>query len=243
MNAPSQPVAQNAPASLPENGYKLDWKDIEIKLAGGRSVTLRRPTQDEILKRDGELQSEIPIGTDGSYALPDPTINEETDAKYFDLVKISDTGFADGRPLLEMQKAKIFNELYAREIYVDEDYVLGDEPIPVLEEIGKGVEPDHTIMHLMRVPAESEIKQYRRKSAGGELRPGKRGRQKFVTQSNLRTAMSFYASWMVGIEGATVAGESHEAANHAAFVDNVDPLIQRQVVNAVVEMFTAKLSD
>jgi hypothetical protein len=241
LDMPSQPDASQAPASSPSTDWKLDWSSQDIKLGQGRVATLRRPTTDEILQRDAELQSEIPIGRDGGYALPDPTVNEEVDAKYFDLVKVGVTGYDGDMP--EQHKATAFNGLYAREIYVDEEYKPGDDNIPVLEEIGTGAAADFTVLHLMRQPTEGEIKLYRRKSAQGEIKPGKRGRQKFVTQSNLRTAMSFYSQWLTSISGATVGGKEFSADDRPAFIAHVDPLIQRQVVNAVVEAFTAKLSD
>ena len=46
------------------------------------------------------------------------------------------------------------------------------------------------------------------------------------------------------ITGATVDGKTWaDEADKVAFIAHVDPLIQRQVVNAVVEAYTAKLSD
>lgn len=241
-----QPVAANAPASLPSSvetigAYKLDWAETEIDLGKGRKVSLRRPTHAEILARDGELQTEIPIGKDGGYALPDPTINEAIDARYFDLVKVAVTGYPGDVP--EQHKAAAFGGLYAREIYVDDDFDCDADRIMVLEEIGTGVNPDFTVAHIMRPPTEGELKLYRRKSAAGEIKPGKRGRQMFVTSSNLKTAMSFYAQWLISIEGATIGGRKTEGEPTAVLTAHVDPLIQRQVVNAVVEAYTAKLSD
>lgn len=221
--------------------FPLDWETTEIKLGKGRSATLRRPQPGEVLEREEALQTEIPVGRDGGYALPDPTVNEAVDAKYFDLVKVAVTGYDGEMP--EQHKAAAFNGLYIREIYVDEDFDISDTVVRVLEELGSGDEPDHTIVHLMRPPTESEIKLFRRKSSRGELKPGKRGRQKFVTSSNLKTAMGFYSQWLTGMEGATVQGQTFSEAERAAFVHHVDPLIQRQVVNAVVEAYTAKLSD
>lgn len=247
-----QPAA-DAPAALPsvtpgppKGGfanidYPLDWATTKVKLGKGRVAVLRRPTAEEILGREDELQTEIPIGRDGGYALPDPTVNEEIDARYFDLVKVEVTGYDGDVP--EQHKATAFNGLYAREIYVDEAFELTDETVPVLEEIGSGAEPDFTVVHVMRPPTEGEIKLYRRKSAKGELKPGKRGRQKFVTTSNLKTAMSFYSQWLIKVTGATIGGKTWTDDDRLAYIAHVDPLIQRQVVNAVVEAFTAKLSD
>ena len=241
-----QPVAANAPASLASvvvgrELYMLDWQQTEIALGKGRKLTLRRPTQAEILERDAELQTEIPIGKDGGYQLPDPTLNEAIDAKYFDLVKVGEEGYAGTIP--EQHKAAAFNGLYKREIYVDADFDFDTDKVLVLEEIGGGAEPDYTIAHVMRPPTEAELKLYRRKSSGGEIKPGKRGRQIFKTASNLKTAMSFYAQWLTRLEGAMVGGEDTQSLPLPVLTAHVDPLIQRQVVNAVVEAYTAQLSD
>ncbi len=236
-----QPGAVNAPASLPVGAYKLDWQETEIDFGKGRSHTLRRPTVEEVLDREKELQTEIPVGRDGSYQLPDPTANEANDAKLFDKIVIASAGYPGDVP--EQHKATAIAGLYQREIYVDEDHDLNQEEIPVLEEIGSGDEPDFTVLHLMRMPAEGELKLYRRKSTGGEIKPGKRGRQIFKTSSNLKTAMSFYQQWLLRVDGATVDGQTYSDENRPAFLAHVDPLIQRQVVNAVVEAVTAKLSD
>lgn len=245
-----QPVAANAPASLPSASvvtdgplYALDWQQTTIDLGKGRRLTVRRPTQAEIIARDAELQTEIPIGKDGSYQLPDPTANEAIDAKYFDLLKLGDEGYGYAGTIPEQHKSAAFNGLYTREIYVDESFDFEAAQVVVLEEIGSGVEPDFTVVHVMRQPSEAELKLYRRKSAGGEIKPGKRGRQIFKTSSNLKAAMSFYAQWLISVEGATVDGREYSDAERAAFIAHVDPLIQRQVVNAVVEAYTAKLSD
>lgn len=238
-----QPVA-NAPASLPValiGSYPLDANQVRVSLKGGCVVTFRRPTAAEVLDRDAEMQLEIPMGRDGSYALPDPTINDTIDAKFFDLIKTEVTGFKG--EMMEQHKAEAIKGLYGREIYVDENFDITDETVPVFEEIGSGAEPDFTITHIMRPPTESELKLYRRKSAAGELKPGKRGRQKFVMRSTLKMAMDFYAQWLVGIQGATVDGQDTELLQLPVLTGNVDPLIQRQVVNAVVEAFTAALSD
>lgn len=243
--------AADAPANVgsvvdTSDAYPLDWEQTTIDLGKGRKLTLRRPTQAEILARDAELQTEIPIGKDGGYSLPDPTLNEAIDAKYFDKLLVGTEGYeAKGFDLLipEQHKAAAFNGLYQREVYVDDDFDFDQDKILVLEEIGTGVEPDFTVAHIMRPPTESELKLYRRKSATGELKPGKRGRQIFKTSSNLKTAMSFYSQWLLDIEGATVGGSRFSEGMRADFLQHVDPLIQRQVVNAVVEAYTAKLSD
>lgn len=227
--------------SLPVLTYRLDWRDTEIDFGKGRTHTLRRPTAEEVLERERDLQTEIPVGRDGSYQLPDPTANEATDAKLFDKICIASQGYTGEVP--EQHKSTAVAGLYRREIYVDENYDLAQEEIPVIEEIGGDAEPDFTVVHVMRMPTEGELKLYRRKSTGGEVKPGKRGRQIFKTSSNLKTAMSFYAQWLIRIEGAAVGEEAAQSLPLPVLTAHVDPLIQRQVVNAVVEAVTAKLSD
>lgn len=262
---PNQPVAPEAPASLADSeqsavssqrsaeeteqlaaivaglDYPLDWTKTNVALHGGCVAVVRRPTNDEILERESEMQVEVPMGKDGGFAIPDPTLNDEIDAKYFDLFKIEVTGFKG--TMMEQHKAEALKGMLQREVYVDEDFELDHETVPVLEEIGNGVEPDFTVLHTMRPPTESELKLYRRKSANGEIKPGKRGRQKFVSRSNLKAAMSFYAQWLVEITGATIDGKGWTDEDRAVFIAHVNPLVQRQVVDAVVEAYTVKLSD
>lgn len=223
--------------------FKLDWETTEIDLAKGRFVhTLKRPDPELIAKRDEELQTTIPIGKDGSYSMPDPTLNDEVDAKYYDAIAVSATGYAADVP--ELHKAKAFQGLYLREVSVDEDADIFADEVPVIEEIGGGVMADFTITHVMRQPAESEVKAYRRKmSVTHEVKPGKRGRQSLVSRSNLKLAMQYYSLWMLRVEGATVNGETYSTENRDAFLATVDPLIQRQVVTAFANAITNELLD
>lgn len=223
--------------------FKLDWETTEIDLAKGRFVhTLKRPDPELILKRDDELQTAIPIAKDGSYSMPDPTLNDEVDAKYYDAIAVSATGYTGEIP--ELHKAKAFQGLYLREIDVAEDADIFADEVPVIEEIGGGVVPDFTITHVMRQPTESEIKAYRRKmSVTHEVKPGKRGRQSLVSRSNLKLAMQYYALWLVRIEGATVNDETYCERNRDIFLQTVDPIIQRHVVTAFANAITNELLD
>lgn len=244
----SEDRGQDAPETagkmpaVPAPGYKLDWQDAEIRLARGRfSHTLSRPAPEMMVAREDELQPEIPIAKDGSFALPDATAQEETDAKYYDRVVVKTEGYKGEVPVAH--KAAAFQGLFRREIYLDpESDIFGDE-VTVIEEIGGGEEPDFTIRHTLRQPTEAELKKCRQGSAGGRLLPDKRGRQKLVTSSNLRTAMRFYNTWLVRIEGATAGGEAFTPARRDEFVALVDPLIQRKVVSTLVDELTGGLLD
>lgn len=219
------------------NLYPLDWKDQEVRLGKGRFVhTVRRPTAEEVLEREKNLQSEIPIGADGSYKLPDPSATEDVDVPFYDKIALGATGYPEGTAVPASHKSAVITGIYRREIYVAEDADIFGEEVPVTEEIGSGDEPDFTVIHWMRQPTEEELKKFRRRNGAGEVKPGKRGRQILVTKSNLRLMMEHYDKWLVRIEG----GTSEEVAQPT---DLIDPLIQRRVVQALVDAISGGLLD
>lgn len=222
--------------------YKLDWQDAEIRLSKGRfSHTLSRPSPEMIIAREDEIQAEIPIAKDGSFALPDATASEETDAKYYDLIAVKTEGYKGVIPTAH--KAAAFQGLFRREIYLDPECdIFGDEVV-ILEEIGGGEEPDFTIRHTLRQPTEAELKKCRQSNSGGRLMPDKRGRQKLVTSSNLRSAMRYYSTWFVRLDGVSVGGSGFSPDRRDDFIALVDPLIQRKVVNVLVDELTGGLLD
>jgi hypothetical protein len=229
-------------AGAPGEAYKLDWQDAEIRLSKGRfSHTLSRPPAEMIIAREEELQSEIPIARDGSFSLPDSTAYEETDARYYDRIVVKTGGYKGAIPVAH--KAAAFQGLFRREIYLDPDCDIFSDEVTVLEEIGGADEPDFLIRHTLRQPTEAELKKCRQANSGGKLMPDKRGRQKLVTSSNLRSAMRFYNSWLVRLDGATVGGNTFSPDKRDEFVALVDPLVQRKVVNVLVDELTGSLLD
>lgn len=223
--------------------YPLDWKTQEVRLDKGRFVhTVNRPTPDQVIDRDKDLQQEIPIGKDGSYKLPDPTATEEVDVPFYDKIKIAATGYP-GETVPAVHKAAVITGLYQREIYVPEDTDKFADEIPVIEEVGQGDEPDFTITHWLRQPTEDELKKFRRRNGAGEIKPGKRGRQTFVTKSNLRLMMEYYALWMDRIEGGSIEAGEYRSELREDYIHHVDPLIQRRVVQAFVEAVSGGLLD
>lgn len=234
---------QTAPkVAIVGTGFKLDFADVAIKLVKGRFThVLSRPTAEMILEREDELQPEIPIAKDGSFAMPDTLAQEEIDAKYYDKIVVKTEGYKGNIPAAH--KAAAFQGLYRREIYLDPESDIFGDVVTVLEEIGAGDEPDFVIRHVLRQPSEAELKKYRQSTTGGRLMPDKRGRQKLVTSSNLRAAMRFYSLIMTGIGGATVGGENFSAEKRDEFLAVVDPLIQRKVVGVLVDELTGGLLD
>lgn len=210
--------------------YPLDWETQEVRLAEGRFVhTVRRPTVEEIFDRDRDLQSEIPIGKDGSYKLPDPTATEDVDVALYDKIVTAVSGYPGEVPA--SHKSAVITGLYRRDIDVEEGADIFADIVPIVEEIGTGDEPDFVIRHFMRQPTEDELRKFRRRNSAGEIKPGKRGRQRFVTKSSLRLAVEYYDLWLERIDGVKPAD------------GQVDPLIKRQVVQTLVDAISGGLLD
>lgn len=225
--------------------YKLDWTTTEVRLAKGRFVhTVSRPTHDLIFRREADISTDIEIDRNSSIRLPEPTSNEEIDARYCREIRVSVTGYPEGLEIPERHEAAVFQELYRRVIEVDERCDPFDDEIIVNEEIGGGDEPEFVIRHVMRAATEAEIKACRRRTSQvGEIKPGKRGRQTIVQRSNLKASMEFYSLWLVSIDGASVAGEAFAADHRENFLNMVDPLIQREVVKAYLDFVMGGLTD
>ncbi len=223
---------------------QLDWQTTDVNLAKGRFThTLARPSNELLLEREDELNTEIPIAKDGSYELPDATAQESVDAKFCDAVKANEPQGYGEREVPTLHKARAFQGLFLSEVFADEEADIFDEEITVFEEIGSGDDPDFTVRHVMRVPGEKELNKMRKIFAGGKLAPDKRGRQKFVQKSNLRKAMAYYSQYIVSIEGASVGGQKLSEGQLGVFVDLVNALTQRAVVRALVEKLSGKLLD
>jgi hypothetical protein len=237
------PAAASSDASASKL-FPLDWRTMDVKLKGGRFVhELRRPTPEEIFAREDERQREIPIAKDNTVDLPDPTEGEEIDAELYDkLIQGTPKGYKGTVPTAH--KAAAFNGLYVREIYIDEETDVFAEEVPVLEEIGSGDEADATIVHTLKQPEESELKRFRRRSSGGKLKPGKRGRQNFVPKSNLREAVDAYDRWCIRIDGVKLIGlpDGHKP-DLLELKASVDPLIKRMVVQTLVDELAGNLLD
>ena len=234
---------ENAAAAILAGLYPLDWGTTDIKLAGGRFVhTIERPSAELMLEREDELDTEIPVGRDGSYSLPDATAIEEIDAKYHKMICVDNSGYGD-HEIPTIHRAKAFQGLFEREIYVDEDCDIFDEEMTVIEEIGSGDEPDFTLRHKIVVPDEKELKKIRRLFNNGKLKPGKRGRQTFVQHSNLRTIMKYFAQYYAGTSGAKIGEQTYSPERRDEFIANINPLIQRSILKAVIEKLTGNLLD
>lgn len=226
-----------------EKLYPLDWKDTDIKFSKGRFVhTLLRPSNDTLLERDDELNKEIPIAKDGSYGLPDEIEQEDIDAKYYEQCKKDVTGYGE-REVPTTHKAKAFQSLFEREIYVHEDCDIFDEEIIVVEEIGGGDDPDFVVHHIIQQPDEKTQRKIRQIFKSGRLAPDKRGRQKFVPQANLRKAMQYYATYFARIEKATVENQKFTPERRGEFLALINAYVQRGVIKAYIEFITGKLSD
>lgn len=222
--------------------YPLDWKTTEVKLGKGRfSQTLERPSNDLLVERSDDLAVEVPIAKDGSYSVPDATEQETIDAKYAEKIRVDQQGYNGNIPTAH--SAAAFNALFQREIYVDPDCDIFGEEITVIEEIGGDDEPEFVIKHIIKTPDEKQLKNARQVFGRGRIYPDKRGRQKYVEKSNLRSAMRIYSEWLDRQEGSSVNNESFSAENRESFINETNALTQRKVVQVVVQELTGNLLD
>lgn len=193
-----------------------------------------------MIERQDEI--EIPIAKDGSYSLPDEIAQEEIDARYYEKIKNSATGYV-GREVPTVHKAKAFQALFLSEIFVDEEGDIFDDEITVIEEIGSGDDPDFTLRHRITVLEEKELKKIRQMFKNGRLAPDKRNRQKFLQKLNLRKAMMYFAQYYVWTDGASVGGKKFIPERRDEFIVSINPLVQREILRVLVEELTGKLLD
>lgn len=237
------PTTENQQNTATQNLYPLDWNTTTVKLAKGRFThTLNRPSNELLIERSDELAFEIPIAKDGSYSIPDATVQEEIDAKYAERIRAGEpTGYKGTIPQAHLAAA--FQGLFQNEIYVDEDCdIFGDE-IVVIEEIGSGDEPDYVIKHFLRAPDEKELKKVRQKLSNGQMKPDKRRRQKYVEKSKLRPIMAYYSAWFTRIEGAKIGDRPFAPERRDEFLSEINALTQFAVVKAIVQELTGNLLD
>lgn len=239
-----EPEAEQAPAqaakSTADGAYPLDWKTTTVPLAHGKfKHKLNRPTSEQIFDREKQLNREIPISKGGGMAAVDPTEAEEINAAFYDVIAAEATGYKGTVPAAH--KSAAIDGLYRRTVYIDDGVDEFAEEVPVTEEIGPDDAPDFTIVHVLRQPSEDELRRYRRRSASSEIKPGKRGRQVFVTKSNLKNAVEFYDLLSTSIAGAKL--DDTPGYDHLALAGAVDPLIKRLVVDTFVDKIVGSLLD
>lgn len=217
----------------------LDWKEKQIALNKGRFVFfIGRPERALILERDAEIKNETPLNRDKSFATPDTSEQDKIDANYYEKVKVKEpTGYGEkGAP--ELHRANAFRLIYKRYIYIPEEVDLFGEEIEVHEAIGDGDEPDALAIHILRNPLERDLKKMHAAINNGKYEPDKkrgRGLQKYVQESYLKKAMTFYTNHLRRIENATIEDQFYSDDRKDLFLQTVDPLIQRRVVEVLVK--------
>lgn len=230
---------------MEEKLYKLDWTETEIKTGQGRfSHFLGKPTPETILERDKKLPRETPVSRGGSRSLTqDESVQDAVDAEYYDKVKTRDaTGYPGEVP--ELHKANAFRALYTRWFFLAEDAdIFGDE-IEIHEIVGKDPDnPDYVIPHFIKQPSEKDFRSMRAAINNNKLEPAGNGKQKIVYSSYLQKAMTFYRTYIAKVEGATVQDKKWGEIDKEIFLDQVDPLFQRRIVEVLIEEIHAAASD
>jgi hypothetical protein len=246
--------------------YPLDEQTIEIALtAAGNEVRHRfaRPTKTQLAERDSRVKNE-------EIALDDNQIetiydDDGANVELWNECAKEIQGYDLGDGNLEWQavtdavrsimpsehKLKAVAAMYFCTAEVEKASrnghstgfaLMGATEVKVRLVLGDKESAAYEIVHVLRRPTESEWTAYRRGIHRiVQVRGAKHPR--FITHSNLNTAVAFYDALLTRIEGATLSGASFDASNRDAFVHAVDPIHKRVVARAFADHWGADLKD
>jgi hypothetical protein len=239
--SPTEEIFDNPESRETAKQYKLDWETSEIKLGKGKySHTVKRPSYEQLLQRERALQTEIRIAKDGSITLPDDSSEISANAALYDQIKVSADGYPSDDNISAFHKSAVIKGLYQSVIEIDADSSVFDSAITIRQEIG-GDEfaPEFTVLHFLRQPSESELRDFKLRTNQNQLVTGKRGQQTMRIKSTLKTSVDFYDKVFERIAGV----EYHYTSDMSAALATIDALVKAQVISVVVNELTGALLD
>jgi len=215
---------------------------------------LRKPTLQELIEREGQITYEmIEINS------REEEMKSEDDAansRLWDKIILQVKGYRSAdewRDITEEEKAQMrpghkataIRAMYAGSCSIegDEDGVsIGADTWTVKQEIGAGTEPDYIVRHILREPTEAERSKYKRSASSTSYIKGAK-KARVMVRTNLRAYVELYDALMQGVEGATVFGAQFEDAGRGHFLNAIDPIWKRQVIQTLMSALEAQLSD
>jgi hypothetical protein len=211
----------NEYASTEKTEYEQESKREERIIPGSDAAILK-------------LWDKIAIAVKGYVKLPTPKDQWHT------LRPEDKAGF---RP---SHKAAAIRALYAGscEIERDEDGIgIGGDEWTVKQSIGmRRTDPDFIIRYRFREPNESERRAYRTEANTIKNSTGlKKPRQR--VQSNLNVYAQTFDALLIDVIGGTVAGKTFRESDRAAFLDRIDRLYKRDIIQAMMLALEADIQD
>jgi len=238
--------------------YPLDQKEIEVAIVAGKQTLghkLTRPTLAQLVEREGQIHYESESISDSEERINSD--DEPANARLWDACVVSVRGYrlgkADTHPVemwREMtpelkaaipsaHKAAAIRGLYqsACEIERDEEdgFTLGADEWTIKQVFGDPDAPQFVIRHILRTPAESERREFKRRAAQISFSKGSR-KQKTRVTTNLKAHVELYDGLLTGLDGTN--NQDAHAAKAA-----IDPIWKRQVIDTLMKSFEAATQD
>jgi hypothetical protein len=113
----------------------------------------------------------------------------------------------------------------------EEGFSLDGDTYTIRQAIGAGEEPDFVVLHTLKAPTESQLRDYNKRASTATSVSGSRKR-KIRVRTNLKADVELYDALAVAIFGATPPEPRM-----------VDPIFKRQAVQTLIASLNASLLD
>lgn len=252
--------------------YPLDQKEIEVAIVAGKRTLghkLTRPTLAQLVEREGQIHYESESISDSEERINSD--DEPANARLWDACVVSVRGYRLGRadthpvemwremtPELKAaipsaHKAAAIRGLYQSACEIerddeDEGFTLGADAWTIKQVFGDPDAPQFVIRHVMRTPAESERREFKRRAAQISFSKGQK-RQKTRVTTNLKAHVELYDALLTELQGVNFDGQTWETFTAkikdqmGAMVSAVDPIWKRQVIDCLMRSFEASAQD
>jgi hypothetical protein len=258
-------TSENGPDAVVSNSltkaYAFDAQEFEIELEAKRGETtyhfahrLRRPTRAELLERDRAITYEV-IEVDSRQDVINFDV-EGANARLWDRIAVAVKGYdfgdnaaaADWHPVGESErqhmlgthKSRVVLGLYQDETEPVEEDGFSLDTIRIRQTFGTVQASE--VLHFLRMPTEAERLKFKSRSTQTQFIRGSRKRHETI-RSDLKSFVGFYDALILDIQGATVADEPYSTGRRSAFLNAIDPMWKRSVVQSLINSLEANLRD
>lgn len=142
-------------------------------------------------------------------------------------------------------KTAAIRAMYAHfcEVEREDEIGIGGDEWTVKQSIGmRRSDPDFVIRYRFREPSEAERRTYRSETTTITNSTGlKKPRQR--VRSNLKVYAQIFDALILDVEGGTVAGKPFRESDRAAFLDRIDQLYKRDILQTLMGALEADIQD